>query len=149
MTGATGSTAGRRRNHAIWLGPGLTFVGAVSYFIVFAHYPVTRDFPWVNLPAVVAGVAVSALGLARAARRPAVFRGRRLGTIGLALSLLLGATFAVYVFHYSYRLPEPTPTSLALNDVRDFSLTDHRGRAFRLGELRGRKVVLVFYRGYW
>jgi hypothetical protein len=151
VNGVTGSVTRptRRRNHAIWLGLGLTFVAAVSYFTVFARYPATRDFPWVNLPAVGVGVAVSALGLWRAIRKPAVFRGRRLGALGLTLSLLLGAVFAVYVFSYSYRLPGPTPTSLSLGDVRDFSLTDHRGRLFRLGDLRGRKVVLVFYRGYW
>jgi len=64
-----------RRNHAIWLGPIVTFAGAVSYFLYFARFPSLRDVPWVNLP-IVAG------------------------------------------------------------DVR-------------LSDLRGRKVVLVFYRGFW
>lgn len=139
----------RRRNHAIWLGPAVTFCGAVSYFTVFVGYPTLRDFPWVNLPLVLVGVALSALGLWRAFRRSSVFRGKYLGTVGFAVSLFLGGLFFFYVFAYSYRLPGPTPTSRALIDVQDFALTDHGGKPFRLGELRGRKVVLVFYRGHW
>jgi hypothetical protein len=139
----------RRRNHAIWLGPAVTFCGAVSYFTVFVGYPDLRDFPWINLPLVLVGVALSALGLWRAFRRSSVFRGKRLGTVGFALSLFLGGLFCFYVFAYSYRLPGPTPTSRALTDVQDFALVDHAGKPFRLGELRGRKVVLVFYRGHW
>jgi peroxiredoxin len=55
----------------------------------------------------------------------------------------------VYVFHYSYRLPPPTSTSLALDRIGDFALTDQAGRTLRLGDLRGRKVLIVFYRGHW
>lgn len=139
----------RRRNHAIWLGPAVTFSGAVSYFTVFVRYPTLRDFPWVNLPLVLLGVALSAFGLLRAFRRSPVFGGKRLGTAGFTLSLILGGLFVFYVFSFSYRLPDPTLTSRTLSDVQDFSLSDHRGRPFHLGELRGRKVVLIFYRGHW
>ena len=145
----TSAVPARRRNHAIWLGPAVAFCGAVSYFTVFARYPTLRDFPWVNLPLVLVGVALSALGLWRACRRSSVFSGKRLGAIGFTLSLILGGLFFFYVFSFSYRLPGPTPTSQTLSDVQDFDLIDHRGRAFRLGELRGRKVVLIFYRGHW
>jgi hypothetical protein len=139
----------RRRNHAIWLGPAVTFCGAVSYFTVFVTYPGLRDFPWVNLPLVLVGVALSSLGLWRAFRRSSVFGGKRLGAVGFTLSLFLGGLFFFYVFLFSYQLPGPTPTSQTLSDIQDFDLIDHRGRAFRLGELRGRKVVLIFYRGHW
>jgi hypothetical protein len=139
----------RRRNHAVWVGPCLTFLGAVSYFTVFVRFPVLRDVPWANIPLVLGGVGLSVVGLWRAWCRPSVFRGKRLGTVGFVVSLILGALFFTYVFHYSYRLPEPTQATLALHDLEDFSLTDHLGRTFRLGDLRGRRVVVVFYRGYW
>ena len=42
----------------VWLGPILALVSVLSYFEVFATWPVTRDVPWVNL----IGLAV-ALGL--------------------------------------------------------------------------------------
>jgi cytochrome oxidase Cu insertion factor (SCO1/SenC/PrrC family) len=31
----------------------------------------------------------------------------------------------------------------------DFTLPDAAGESFRLSSLRGKNVVLVFYRGYW
>lgn len=31
----------------------------------------------------------------------------------------------------------------------DFRLPDRKGRAHALSDYRGKKVVLVFYRGYW
>lgn len=31
----------------------------------------------------------------------------------------------------------------------DFELPDPTGKSFQLSSLRGRNVVLVFYRGYW
>jgi hypothetical protein len=139
----------RRRNHAVWLGPVVTFCGAVSYFTVFVTYPALRDFPWVNLPLVLLGVALSAHGLWRAFRRSSVFGGKWLGVVGFCLSLALGGLFVFYVFSFSYRLPAPAATSPALTGAQDFTLNDHRGRPFRLGELRGRKVVLIFYRGHW
>jgi hypothetical protein len=151
IASARPSSAGpaRRRNHAIWIGPGVTFLGAVSYFTVFVRYPALRDFPWVNLPLVLVGVALSALGLWRAFCRCSLYGGKRLGAIGLIASLALGGLFCFYIFSYSYRLPAPTSTSRTLNDGQDFTLSDHDGRPFRLRELRGRKVVLVFYRGHW
>lgn len=139
----------RRRNHAIWLGPAVTFCGAVSYFTVFVTYPALRDFPWVNLPVVLLGVALSALGLWRAFRRSPVFGGKRLGAAGFALSLILGGLFVFYIFSFTYRLPAPGAMSRTLTDVQDFTLNDHSGQPVRLGELRGRKVVLIFYRGHW
>jgi hypothetical protein len=138
-----------RRNHAIWIGPTLTFVGAVSYFTLFTRFAVTRDFPWVNLPLVLLGLAISCLGAWRGFAPATAYRGKRLGSVGLAVSLLLAGLFCFYVFGFSYRLPGPTAASLDLREAGDFRLHDQHGRAFRLGELRGRKVVLVFYRGFW
>ena len=31
----------------------------------------------------------------------------------------------------------------------DFELTDYTGKVVRLSDLRGRNVLLVFYRGFW
>ena len=41
-------------------------------------------------------------------------------------------------------------TTPQLGDVApDFSLADQTGARLRLSDVRGEKVVLVFYRGYW
>ena len=139
----------RRRNHLIWIGPLVTFAGLVSYFTFFARFAALRDFPWVNLPLTLAGVALSAFGLWRAFARPAVFRGRILGTLGLVLSVFLGGLFSFYVFRLSYSLPEPSATTLSLEAAPDFALAAMNGDTVRLSDLQGSKVVLVFYRGFW
>ena len=36
-----------------------------------------------------------------------------------------------------------------LDAAPDFSLADQHGRTVTLSELRGRDVVIVFYRGHW
>jgi hypothetical protein len=46
-------------------------------------------------------------------------------------------------------LPKPQIISAQGKPAPDFSLKDHDGRSFRLASLRGKRVLLVFYRGYW
>jgi len=137
-----------KRNHFIWLGPVLTFVGGLSYFMFFARFPTLRDFPWINLPLVLAGLALSAFGVWRAFARPGIL-GKLLGSVGLLISLGLATLFGWYVFGLSYGLPQPTQASLTLQQAPAFTLTDHDGSPVRLEDLRGRKVVLTFYRGHW
>ena len=139
----------RRRNHLLWLGPLLTAGAAISYFTYFARFPALRDFPWVNLPLVLAGEALSAIGLWRPwARRP-IYRGRLLGALGLAGSSLLASAFVLYVFVISTWMPAPSARALALDIAPDFTLEDQAGRPVHLADFRGRKVILTFYRGYW
>jgi hypothetical protein len=139
----------RSRNHALWLGPLTAFVGMVSYFEVFARYPTLRDFPWVNLPLVVVGLAWSALGVWRSFSRGARVWVKLAGSLGLAVSLLCSGFLMVYVFGISYSLPDPTAATLSMDLAPDFALEDSEGRLHRLSDYRGRRVVLVFYRGHW
>lgn len=131
-----------------WLGPLVTFAAVVSYFTVFARDPALRDVPWLNLPLALAGVALSIAGLARAWPRGGPWR-RLTACAGLTVSLGLAALFVAYVFVISALLPQPERRTLELVEAPDFTLSDESGRAVRLAELRGRKVVLVFYRGFW
>jgi len=142
----TRSDPPRRRNHLLWIGPLVVFAGFVSYYQVFARFAVLRDFPWVNLPVMWVGVVLSALGV-----RAAFREGRRkiLGPIALIFSLLVAGLFHAYIFWYSYRMPGETPTTSAMTLAPDFTLTDQHGRSLTLSDLRGRKAVLVFYRGHW
>ena len=141
--------ATRKRNHLIWLGPLVTAAGFFGYFAIFARFPATRDFPWVNLPVVVAGMALSLLAVRRAFSRRSAYRGRVLGSLGLGLSLAVGGFFLVYVFWLSDQLPAPTDTVGVGEIAPDFTLPDAGGDPVRLSDLRGRKVILTFYRGYW
>ena len=139
----------RRRNHLIWIGPLVAFAAAVSYFEVFASFPALRDFPWVNLPLIFLGLGLSALAVWRAFRHSDVFRGKVLAPLGFAFSLLLASALVWYVFSYSYQLPPASEATLSLVQAPDFALAASTGETVRLSDFRGRKVVLVFYRGFW
>jgi hypothetical protein len=146
MTEATETR--RRFNHAIWLGPLVVFAGFVSYYMFFVRFPTLRDFPWFNLPLLLLGLGLSLLGVWRAFARPGTW-GRVLGTLGLVFSLLVFSLFNFYVFSLSYRMPGPNSLNVELARAPDISLVDHAGQQIQLRDLRGKKVVLVFYRGYW
>ena len=133
----------------MWLGPPVVFVAAVSYFLVFARFPALRDFPWLNLPLVLGGVALSGVGLWRAFAQPSVYRGKILGSIGLLVSGGIAALFCAYVFWLSNQLPEPSVTSMTLADVPELTLLDQDGQPVALGDFRGRNLLVVFYRGFW
>jgi len=146
---STGSPGGRRGNHALWIGPLVTLAGLISYFLVFARWPVLRDFPWVNLPVVLAGAAVSVVGFWRAFFRSALWRGKVLGTLGLVFSLLAAGLFNGYVFVLSSMLPETTRVTSDLEYAPEIALPDQQGRLVSLTDLRGRKVIVTFFRGFW
>jgi cytochrome oxidase Cu insertion factor (SCO1/SenC/PrrC family) len=46
-------------------------------------------------------------------------------------------------------LPKPQSSFASLQPAPDFTLNDQDGNPFTLSSLRGSRVVLVFYRGYW
>jgi len=142
----TRSDPSLRRNHLLWIGPLVVFAGFVSYYQVFARFAALRDFPWVNLPLIWVGVVLSAVGLRRAFKA-----GRRkvLGSIAVVFSILVAGLFHAYIFWYSYRMPGATPTTSTMALAPDFTLTDQHGMPVTLSDLRGRKAVLVFYRGHW
>jgi hypothetical protein len=137
------------RNHLLWIGPLVVFVGAVSYFLVFARYPALRDFPWVNLPLVLLGVLLVAVGVRRTLARDSGVRKKIFGTLALVFSLIIAGLFCFYVFSLSYGMPEPSDLTAKLETAPDFSLADQDGRTVTLSDLRGRNVIIVFYRGHW
>lgn len=64
----------------------------------------------------------------------------------LLLSALLVAALAM---GQNQPLPKPQIPSAEGKQAPDFSLPDQDGRNLRLSSLRGYRVVLIFYRGYW
>lgn len=138
-----------KRNHLPWIGVVVTLAGALSYFAFFARFPATRDVPVVNLPVVLAGALVTGLGLVRSWRRSGPLWRKGLSAVAMGVSGLLAAGFLFYVYGLSYRLPPETGRTAGLDAAPDVALTATDGRTVRLADWRGRRVVLVFYRGYW
>jgi hypothetical protein len=69
---------------------------------------------------------------------------RSLGRTSLLLLFLLSALVTS-----SQVLPKPQITSAEGKPAPNFVLKDENGKTFRLVSLRGQRVLLLFYRGYW
>ena len=63
------------------------------------------------------------------------------GVLLIALVVLVVAGLYVY--------PKAQIVSATQQAAPDFTLKDQEGRPFHLASLRGKRVLLVFYRGYW
>jgi cytochrome oxidase Cu insertion factor (SCO1/SenC/PrrC family) len=62
-----------------------------------------------------------------------------------AIVLAVGAGLLVW----KMALPKPQSQFADGQPAPDFTLNDQDGHPFTLSNLRGSRVVLVFYRGYW
>jgi len=134
------------RNSALWLGPLLAVVGVVSYYTVFYRWPVTRDVPWINFAILLAALALSAIGLARAWSRGG---WRRItGAAGLVWSTALTALFVAACTVMS-ALPAPTAALDVGDALPAVTLQDHTGAGVDLAAAAAEPLVLVFYRGFW
>ncbi len=69
--------------------------------------------------------------------------GKRFMTCFAVLALLFVGAAQVH------RLPKPQIDSAAGQPAPDFTLRDQLGKEFRLSALRGSRLLLIFYRGYW
>jgi peroxiredoxin len=61
------------------------------------------------------------------------------------ISVLLLSTLAVA----QQVLPKPQITSAEGKPAPSFALQDEHGKTVRLAQMRGGRVLLIFYRGYW
>ena len=123
----------RGLNWPLWSGFLLSPIAFLTYPFVFERWPVTRDFPWVNLLL----FGLSALLLVTGLRR-AFARGRLLGlriTSGLiatALSVAIFANFAMSVFVHARHLPASAHAPRVGERAPDFTLPDVSGALISL-----------------
>jgi len=140
-----------RRNWTALAGFVLGVGAVVAYFaLVLTFDPgLHRRFetPVLFLIVLGAGLALSVLGIRQAWRR--THRGRFLAPLSASVNFAAAAFFAWYLFVGSYAVPAATRAPAVGAIAPDFALRDHRGDEVRLSGLRGRPVVLVFYRGHW
>jgi hypothetical protein len=147
----------RRLSAYLWIGFLIVLAALLSYLPLFARFPVTRDFPWVNLLLFAAGLAFIGAGLTRAYGRPDRFRGKVIGAALGAVAVLLFAVFSVGIFHQARQLPSSTGAPRVGQQAPDFTLPDQDGNPVTLsalltpsgGAAGTRAAVLIFYRGHW
>jgi hypothetical protein len=142
-----------RRNGAAWLGLALGLVGVGGYFLwiglgVAPRLQLLRDTALLNLAIVGLGLGCSAVGIRRAWSRGAVYRGRALAPLLGALNLGVAVWFLLLLFRFSV-LPVAAAAPQVGQAAPDFVLTDDTGAPLQLAGLRGKNVLLVFYRGHW
>ncbi len=138
-------------NWRIWTGFVVSLAATFSYLPLFIRWPVTRDFPWVNLLLFVVSLYLLGTGLVRAYRRPAEYRGRVGGSLLALVSVVLLGLFAAGTFFAARMLPTPENALRVGQTAPDFTLTDVENGPVSLAQLRQSKraVLLIFYRGYW
>ena len=137
-------------NYLAWIGPIVTLVGALSYFLYFFQFADFRDFPWVNLPLVAFGVILSIAGLRKAFSSTGYkFLSKSFATLGFLFSLGLGALFCIYIFFLSYQMPGVEGVSQVAEAAPDFALPDQDNKTVKLTDFQEKKLVISFYRGHW
>lgn len=139
----------RRWNLSLWLGFVVVLAGVVSYEY-FAQFPVTRDFPWLNLLLIGVGFFLLVTGLFRAFGNPKLYRGKISGTIMALISVCLVALFSYEIFFVLRELPVSAQAPRIGEKAPAFALPDQNGRPIALADLLSpHGAILIFYRGHW
>src|SRR5687767_3878673 len=112
----------RRWNAFIWIGFLVIVGGLLSYIPVFALFPLTRDFPWVNLLLFAVGLVLLGIGLKRAFGQPALYRGKIFGSILAVLSLAAIGFFCYGLFVIARQLPAAPDAPRVGQRAPDFTL---------------------------
>ena len=155
---AANTSVKRAGNWPLWLGFVLSLIAFLSYFLIFARFPVTRDMPWINFLLFVLSLALLFVGLRRAFGSSARHRGKIAGPILSVLSLAVVAFFCLSIFYFPRKLPASSQAPRVGQKAPDFALSDTHGSAVSLAALLStplaasqptKGVLLVFYRGYW
>lgn len=151
-----------RWNWPVWLGFVFSIVAFVSYFLVFARFPVTRDVPWANFLLFGAGATFLWAGLRRILGGAQPFRVKIVSSILALLSVSIFGVFCFVIFHATRQLPASLQSPKIGQKASEFALRDTHGNLVSLSTLLStpldpsspsrsvpRGVLLIFYRGYW
>jgi hypothetical protein len=151
-----------RWNWPVWLGLVFSMVAFVSYFLVFARFPVTRNVPWANFLLFGAGAAFLGVGLKRVLGGAQPLRGKIVSSILTLLSVSIFGVFCFVIFHATRQLPASLESPKIGQKAPEFALRDTDGNLVSLSTLLStpldpaspsrsapKAVLLIFYRGYW
>lgn len=149
----------RRFNWPLWVGFLITLFAAFSFITIFVWFPVTRDFPWVNLLLFAIGAVLLFVGIRRAFARDRAhpIRSKIIASVIGTLSVAMIGLFLFAFFVMARWLPASGNAPHVGQKVPDFALSDTNGKQVSLAELLStpiqgkapKGVLLVFYRGYW
>src|SRR5438105_4842965 len=119
----------RRWNWLLWVGFLLVLAGLLSYIPLFSLFPVTRDFPWVNLLLFLGGGVLLAQGLGRAFRQPEIYRGKIFGPLLAVLSVAGVSLFIYGLFYLGRQMPASAAAPRVGQKAPEFTLPDQNGQS--------------------
>lgn len=139
----------------------LSIFALFSYLFIFSEWPITRDFPWVNLLlfAIVAGLVF--VGLRKAFGPDRGWLAKIGASLLAVLSVLVFGLFVLIVFVAARWMPESAGAPKIGEKAPEFTLADTTGKQISLSELLTtpiqtsvgpadpKGVLLIFYRGHW
>jgi peroxiredoxin len=143
-------------NWPSWAALFLSFIAFLSLRFFFERFPLTRNFPWVNLLMFAGVVGLLEWGK-RQALAPGRFRVLRIAqSLGLSmLSVLVLVTFLKTMFVDSKRLPPSIGAPQVGTHAPEFALLDEHGRSESLASMLSAPIpgtsqspkglLLVFY----
>lgn len=150
-----------RWNWPAWAGLLLSVLAFVSYFVVFARFPLTRNVPWANFLLFGAAVLLLVAGLKRGFTGAGSLGGKLVSSVLALLSLSILGAFCFVVFRGTRQLPASHGAPAVGQKAPDFTLRDTRDNLVSLSALLAapleparsaaapRGVLMIFYRGYW
>src|SRR5215472_7096969 len=125
----------RKLNWPLWAGSLSAIIAFFSYFLFFAKFPITRDFPWANFLLFALASTFLAVGLRRAFARPPSYGGKISGPLLTILSAAFLGFFCYSIFVESRDLPSAASAPRLGEKAPEFSLSDASGKTVSLAEL--------------
>ena len=147
----------KKFNWPLWAGFLLTFFAFLSYPFLFIEWPITRDFPWLNLLSFAVALVLLFVGIRRAFMPERRLISKIVAPILATISVLVLAFFIFIVFIQSRWLPASQAAPVVGQKAPEFNLNDTNGQPVTLASLLSQPinnkppkgVLLIFYRGYW
>ena len=147
----------KKFNWPLWAGFLLTFLAFLSYPFLFIEWPITRDFPWLNLLLFAVALVLLFVGIRRAFMPERRVISKIVAPILATISVLVIALFIFIAFIQSRWLPASQSAPAVGQKAPEFTLTDTNGQPVTLASLLSQPihnkppkgVLLIFYRGYW
>lgn len=147
----------KKFNWPLWAGFLLTFFAFLSYPFLFIEWPITRDFPWLNLLLFAVALVLLFIGVRRAFRPERRLISKIVAPILATVSVLVLAFFVFIALIQSRWLPASQAAPAVGQKAPEFTLNDTNGQPVTLASLLSQPinnkppkgVLLIFYRGYW
>jgi hypothetical protein len=118
----------------------LAFGGFGGYFVAATRFAMWRRVPWEFIAVTAAGALLGAIAFVSSP-------GLATTIAALASAGVLAFSLWYFLVYSQFGTREDRPR--VGDSLPDFALPDSTGAMFRLSDRRGRRLLILFYRGDW